>query len=174
MEENSSIEKPSVMSVSLRYGGIMAVASIAFMMILIAMGANPFENDWKGWISSLITVGILVMAHKYFKDNGDGYMSYGQGLGIGFISILISIVVGGIFSYVYANFIDLGIMEDLWQKTTEKMQAQGQSEDTIETAMSWTKKLFWVFYFIGGAFVALIIALIVSIFTQKKNPEPFA
>ena len=174
MEEKESTEKPSIMSVSLRFGGIMAVASIAYMMILIAVGANPFESDWKGWISALVSVGILVFAHKYFKDNGDGYMTYGQGLGIGFLSVMVSVIVGGLFSYVYANFIDAGMMEDLWQKTAENMEAQGQSEEVIETALSWTKKLFWLFYFLGGAFGGLVMGLIVSIFTQKKNPEPFA
>src|SRR6478752_6516848 len=106
MEENSLAEKPSALSVGLKFGLIMAVASIAFMMITVTLGGNPFERDWKGWISSAVTIAIMVFAHKNFKDNGDGFMSYGQGLGIGFISVMTSVLVAGGFNLIYVNFID--------------------------------------------------------------------
>ena len=60
------------------------------------------------------------------------------------------------------------------QKTSQKMEEQGQSEEAIEMALSFTKKFFWALYAFGLAFGSLIIGLVISIFTQKKNPEPFA
>ncbi len=171
MEENATTAKPTVLSTGLKYGLIMAVVSIAFSMIRIALGSNPFQSDWKGWIGAVISIALVVLAHKSFKDGGDGFMSFGQGFGIGFVSILISLLVGGIFSYVYTHFVDTGILEEVWQKTADDMEAKGQSQETIDTALTWTKKLFWVFYFVFGGFFSVIIALIVSIFTQKKNPE---
>jgi len=141
MEENVSLEKPSVLSVGLKFGLIIAVASIAFMMITIALGSNPFERDWKGWISSLVTIAIVVFAHKNFKDSGDGFMSYGQGLGIGFISVMTSVLIVMAFNLIYVNFIDADLMEDLWRKTEEQMAAQGQNEQNIATAIEWTKKI---------------------------------
>ncbi len=170
MEETLQ-EKPSAFSTGLKYGLILGVVSIALTMVMIALGANPFKQDWKGLISIAVTIGIIVMAHKNFKENGDGYMSYGQGLGIAFIAMMVSVVLGGIFSYVYTTYIDTNLLEEVWQKTAEDMEAKGQSQEAIDMAITWTKKLFWPFYAIGGAFMALIVGLIVSIFTKKSNPE---
>ncbi len=171
MEENTESAKPSVMSVGLRYGLFITLASIAYSTILILFGQNPLQSDWKNWISAVITITLVVMAHKYFKDKGDGYMTYGQGFGISFISILVSIFLGGIFSYLYANFIDTNLMEEVWQKTAEDMEAKGQNQETIDVALTWTKKLFWIIYFVFGIFIAAIIGVLVPIFTQKKNPD---
>jgi len=174
MEEKMNSQPPSTMSVALRFGLIMGLFSVAYTVIVIAVGGNPLESDWKGWVSLAVSAVIVVFAHKNFKDNGDGFMSYGQGLGIAFLSVLISGVISGIFLFVYINFIDTGVMEDLMQKTSQKMEEQGQSEEAIEMALSFTKKFFWAFYAFGLVFGSLIIGLVISIFTQKKNPEPFA
>ena len=171
MEENPIPSKPTVMSVGLKYGLFITLASIAFTTVLILLGLNPFKSDWKGWISVAVTAALVVLAHINFKNSGDGYMTYGQGFGIAFISILVSIVVGGIFSYVYANFVDPNLMEEVWQNTAEEMEAKGQNQETIEIALTWTKKLFWVIYFVVGVFIAAIIGVLVPIFTQKKNPD---
>ena len=171
MEENTESTKPSVMSVGLKYGLFITLASIAFSTIIIVIGMNPLKSDWKGLISAVITVTLVVLAHKNFKDKGDGFMTYGQGFGISFISILISIFLGGIFMYVYANFIDPNMMEEVWQKTAEDMEAKGQNQETIDIALTWTKKLFWAIYFVFGVFIAAVIGVLVPIFTQKKNPD---
>jgi ABC-type antimicrobial peptide transport system permease subunit len=134
---------------------------------------NPFVRDWKGWISMAVSIAIIVFAHKNFKDSGDGFMSYGQGLGIAFIAVMTSVLVGFVFSYLYINFFDPTVMDEVWEKALEDAQAKGQNEEAAQMGIEWGKKLFWLFYLIGGAFVALIVGLLVPIFTQKKNPEPF-
>lgn len=173
MEENqqSAKQAPSVMSVGLRYGLILSAISIAYMLIVIIMGSSPFEQDWKSYLSFIWIIGAIVLAHKYFKENGDGYMSYGQGFGIGFLTCLVSIIVGMIFSYIYINFVDQSIFDAVWEKAAADMEAQGQSQEAIEMGLEWGRKLFWVFYLLGGAFWCTIISLIVAIFTQKKRPE---
>lgn len=159
------------MQVSLKYGVIMAVVGIAVFVAKVALGSNPFDRDWTGWLSMVVTIGIMVMAHNSFKNDGDGYMTYGQGFGIGTLSMLISGIISMLFSLLYINFIDTGLMDNFYAIQEENMRAQGQSDQAIDVAMEWTKKLFWVFYIIGIVFISVICALIVSIFTQKKRPE---
>lgn len=170
MEEKQD-PSPTVMSVSLKFGLIMAVISIATMMIKIALGVNPYDRDWSGWVSIIIVIVLVVFAHKSFKEDGDGYMSFGQGFGIGTLSMLISVVVSGIFSMLYSSFIDQGLLDQILQKTEEQMREQGQNEQAIEIALEWTKKLFWPIYFFFGGIMAVIVGLVVTIFTQKKSPE---
>ncbi len=159
------------MSVSLKYGAIMAAVSIATFVVKVAMGSNPFDSGWSGWVSMVIAIVIIVLAHKSFKDDGDGYMTYGQGFGIGTLSMLISGIVGMLFSLLYITFIDTGIMEQFYTIQEENMRNQGQSDDAIAIGMEWTRKLFWAFYVGGIVFFSVLCGLIVSFFTQKKRPE---
>jgi hypothetical protein len=164
--------KPSAMSVGLKFGLILAIISIASMLIQFVIGTSPFSGGWLNSIISIaLTVAVVVFAHKNFKENGDGFMSYGQGLGIAMITVIVSIVVGMIFSYVYLNMIDPSAFDAIWEKAAADMEAKGQSQEQIDMGLGWGKKLFWLFYLVGGAFWGLIIGLVVTIFTQKKAPE---
>jgi hypothetical protein len=169
MEENVATA-PSVRSVGIKYGVISAVAGIVLFLILAVSGLNAFDNKWS-WVSVIISIVILVFAHKSFKDDGDGFMSYGQGVGIGFWISLTGVVIMGTFTFVYSNFIDTGVMDLMWEQQYEQMSARGMSDDQIDMAVGWTKKLFWPMYIFFGLFFGVLIALVVSIFTQKKAPE---
>lgn len=171
MEETTKTEQPTAMSVGLKYGVILGLSSIALNILMFVVGLNPFEGGWKGWIGMLLAVAIIVLAHKNFKESGSGFMTYGQGLGIAMIAFLISMVLSGIFSYVYLNFIDPSAFEAIWEKAAADMEAKGQSQEQIDMGLGWGRKLFWVFFIVGGAFMGLICGLVVSIFTQKKAPE---
>jgi hypothetical protein len=171
MEETVKTEQPTVMSVGLRYGLILGLISIAITIIFFVVGMNPFDGSWKGWVSTVLAVVMVVLAQKNFKDTGDGFMSYGQGLGIALITFLVSMVLSGIFSYIYLSFIDTTAFEAIWEKAAADMEAKGQSQEQIDMGLEWGRKLFWVFFIVGGAFMGLVVGLIVSIFTQKKPPE---
>lgn len=170
MEEQAK-PAPTVMAVGMKWGIISSLVSIAFFIILVIAGLNAFDNKW-GWIGSIFTIILLVFAHKEFKDRGDGFMTYGQGVGIGFWSAVVATVVAGLFTYVYSNIIDPATMENFYEAQRIKMEEQNMPDDQIDIAIEWTKKLFWVFYAFGGIVGGLVLALIVTIFTQKKNPAP--
>lgn len=170
--ENQTVTPPSVMSVGVRYGLILAAISIIYTLILVALGSNPFVQDWKSYIQFVFIVIAVVLAHKYYKDNGDSYMSYGTGFGIAFVTVIVSMIIGMIFTIVYVKFIDTNAMEAMYDKIRMDMEEKGQGEQA-EVAIEWTKKLFWVFYIVGSLFWGAIIGLIVTIFTQKKRPVAF-
>jgi hypothetical protein len=63
-------------------------------------------------------------------------------------------------------------------KQIEAMEQRGMSEEQIDQAMKiagafTSPEAILGFGLIGGLIVILIVGLIVSIFTQKKNPEAF-
>ncbi|MBX2967531.1 MAG: DUF4199 domain-containing protein [Cyclobacteriaceae bacterium] len=171
MEENTTKELPTVRSVGIKYGLISALVSIVFFLILVLTGANAFDNKWN-WIGLIFSIVILVLAQKNFKDDGNGFMSYGQGVGIGFWVALISVLIGGVFTYVYSNIIDPATMDTFYQAQQQQMEDRNMPDDQIEVAVEWTKKLFWPMYAFFGVFFGVLLALIVTIFTQKKSPEP--
>lgn len=170
MEEN--VKTVSSRSIGFTYGLYTGLISIIIFIIVSMLGLNPFGGGLN-YISSVASIVLLVLAHKKFKDSGDGYMSYGQGVGIGFWFTLISLVLTCIVMYIYINFVDYTPMQTMLDENLAKMQEQGTPEEAIEMAADWTKKLFWPMAVLGGLFFGMIIVLIVTIFTQKKKPVTF-
>lgn len=98
-------------------------------------------------------------------------MSFGQGVGIGFWISLIGTILGGGFVYVYISFIDPAPFDLFLEETRLNMEEQGTPEEGIEMAMTWTKNLFWPIYALAGIVGGVVLAMIVTIFTQKKTAE---
>jgi uncharacterized membrane protein (DUF485 family) len=177
MEENPKATV-STMSVGIRYGLIMAVISIAYFVVLNTAGVDMSQGIGR-WASLVFYVGVIILAHKYFKDQGNSFMSYGQGIGIGFWIALISSVISSIFTYIYVKFIDTGYIQQMLDKQREIIEEKGSmSDDQIEKAMTMaakftTPEMMLIFGVIGGVIITLLVALVVTIFTQKKNPDPF-
>ena len=69
------------------------------------LSMNPFDNGWN-WAGAAVGIVLFVFAHKYFKDDGNGFMSYGQGLGIAFWMALISVLITGLFTLAYLKLLD--------------------------------------------------------------------
>ncbi len=172
MEEE--IEKPSVISISLKYGAISGLISIVLSLVrIIGFQANPMERDWKmSLLSGVIGITIIVLAHREYKQTGDGFMSYGKGFGIGFLTTLFSFILSTIFLFVYLFVIDPAIYQEIWVKAEEQMRDQGQSEEAIEMGMKMGRIFMWVGIAFAGLLMSAILGAIVSIFTQKSNPEP--
>jgi hypothetical protein len=168
MEQNEP--KPTTWSIGLKWGLISTAISIVLFVVPAVAGMNAFDKMW-GYVGGLIGIVILVLAHRDFKNNGDGYMSYGQGVGIAFYSTVISIILGTVFSYVYSNFIDPSAMDKFYDAQRAEMEGKNMPDEQIEMAVEWTRKLFWLIYVIVGLFFGMLTGLIVSIFTQKKSPQ---
>lgn len=173
MEENANF--PTTRSVGVRYGLFLGVFSIAYFLVLSVLNVNMSSGLGK-WASTPVSALIIFLAHKYFKDNRDGFMSYGQGVGIGFWAGLVSTILSTVFMYIYIKFIDATFIEGILRQAEEDMLAKGQSQAQIEQAMPYvemftTPEMIAGFGLIFGIIGAVIIALIVSIFTQKQPPR---
>jgi hypothetical protein len=171
MENVNAQSSVTTRSVGVKYGLISALIGLVMFLGLAIAGANAFDQSWS-WVGIVATIVLLVLAHKNYKDNGTGFMTYGQGVGIGFWMALVSVLISGVITLVYVSFIDPGAMEIMWEAQAEKMAAQGVPDEQIEMGLSIGQKMFWPMYFFMGLLGGVIVALIVSIFTQKKNPQP--
>lgn len=169
-------EKVTVSQIGLKYGLILGLIFIVYGMILqfLDLDIEMTQNLNYGVYLGLI-IG-LVMAHKAFKEGGDGFMSIGQGLGIGMLISLISGVVSSIFSYIYIKFIDDSMLTDIRDLQIEKLEEQGMDDAQIEQTMEIAGKfmsaeMIPVWGIVGMLFIGFILSLIVSLFTKKSNPN---
>lgn len=169
--ENETKEKVTALSVGSKYGLFSALAGVIIFLIAVVLDLNPMQGA-ASWFSIGVSIVLLVLAHKNFKDSGDGFMSYGQGMGVAFWYTIVGSLISILVMFVYMNFIDTAAMENVFEQQALKMEEQGQPQEAIDMAMEWTKKLFWPFAIGGSIIGGMVIALIVTIFTQKKSPEP--
>lgn len=174
MEQDQTTLTVTPRSAGIRYGLIGAVVSIAWFLVMTMAGMSmQGPAQYVGW---LVVIVLIVLAHKYFKDEGDGYMGYGQGVGIAFWYGLISSGISSVFMYIYIKFVDPTFMDAIKDQQLEAFEKQGMSEAQIEQAMQFssmfnTAEAFFVMGLIGGIILSVLIGLIVTIFTQKKSPE---
>lgn len=174
-DQNTQAEvKVTTRSAGIRYGLMMSVLSIAFFVIMQVAGLDM--QGPVGYVGWVITAVMLYLAHKYYKDEGDGYMSIGQGVGIGFWAGLVSSVISSIFTYIYIKFIDSGFMEAIQDKQIQSMQERGMSDEQIDQAMKFASafssaEAIFIFGIVFGILGGVIIGLIVALFTKNNNPE---
>ena len=174
MEQQEVTETVTTRSAGVRYGLISGIISIALFLLM-----SVTKMDMNGparWIGLPIGIVLIVLAHKYYKENGDGYMSYGQGIGIAFWMALVSSVISSVFSYVYMKFVDTGFIEAIKDQQIEAMEKQGMSQEQIDQAMGFSAAFFTpesmlIMGLLTGIIMTVIIALIVTIFTKKDAPE---
>ncbi len=168
-------EKVTTRAAGIRYGLISGVISIAYFMIMVIAGINMTEGIGR-WAGLLITGVIIYLAHKYYKENGDGFMTIGQGTGIGFWLALVSTTMSSVFTYIYMKFIDNSMIQQILDKQREAMEERGMDDAQIDQAMSITEKFMTPEIMFGmglffGVIMIVILALLISLVTQKKNPE---
>ncbi len=176
MEENEVIEEdgPTLKSVAFKWGlinGVIGIASFIIYDMLDLVG-----ESWVGFIGSAIFIVLLVMAHNEFKKEGDGYMSYGQGLGLGTLASLVSALISSIFTFIYVSFINTALPGLLLEKQIQSMEESGQPQSQIDQAMPFLEMTtsptaMLIFGVVFGVFFGFIISLIVSIFTKNQDPE---
>jgi hypothetical protein len=173
--ENPQTTPVTTRSVGIRYGLITGGVAILYFLIMTIASIDMTQGIGR-WGSLIFYVALIVLAHKYFKENGNGFMSYGEGMGITFWLGLVTCVVSSIFTYIYVKFIDASFIQKMLEKQEEAFMEQGMSQAQIDQAMSFTKNLMtpemmFVFGLIGGLVMILIVGLLVTIFTKKSNPE---
>jgi hypothetical protein len=167
-------EKVTVSQVSIKYGLVTGLVLVVYNLALYMTGL--FTNDKLGWITYVILIVMIYLAHKAFKDGGDGFMTLGQGLGVGMLVTVIGGVITSLFSYFYIKFVDETIIEQILEVARVKMEEQGLDDDQIDQALSISEKMMTpemmvIWGILGMVIIGFVIALIVSLFTKKNNPE---
>ena len=173
MEE---ISQPSTRGIGFKYGLILGLISIVLFIVFDFAGVST--SSWARYIGIVPTAILIFMAHKAFKDEGDGYMRFGQGMGVGFWLSALSSAVSSVFAMLYVMFINPNMMDAAKQEQIQKMEEQGMTDAQIDQAMGFAEVFMspvamLIFGLIGGILIGVIISLIVSAFTKNDNPQEF-
>lgn len=164
----------TVSNTAMRYGIIVGLISVIYSFVLAML--DETMNRGLGAVAYLFLIVGMVMAFKYFKNHNHGYMSYGQGLGIGTLMSLIVGLLSSIFMYIYIKFVDPEMMNRAMEMQRVQMEERGMDDAQIDQAMEMAGKfsspeLMIVFGTLGFVVIGFIIALIVAAIMKNARPE---
>lgn len=150
--------------IMLKWGAIGGLLSFIFTLITKFTGLEDDFSETLGWVSTIFTliinVTILVLALREVREENDGFMSYGQGLGSSTLLGAIWGVVAGGFNYIYLQFIDQGVVQKQLDLARERLEDQGLTESQIEDAEKITKMMMGP----GVQFVMVVLVTILFMF----------
>jgi hypothetical protein len=166
---------PSKNAIALRYGLICGIITVVYSLIL-NITELALTNQILGWISFLIMIAAMVMAMREFKRQNQGFMSYGQGLSIGTIVVLVSSILGGIFTYLYVTIIDTGYIQKMRNLQVTELEKKGMTDDQIDQAMLITDKMMTptvipLMAIVGGLIFGFLLSLIIAAIVKHNRPE---
>lgn len=178
--------QPSIWNVGIKGGLVTGIVLFLLTLIfqyILGMYGNIFFMLAMGILAVIIGI---VLTHKGFKRDGDGYMTYGQGLGLALISMTIAGLLAGLLSFLYIIFIDPQIPQKIADASTEmaysmvesmggeiddatEEKLEAQRQEAIDKGASFTSTVLGagLTYLIMG----LIFGLVISAFTKNNHPE---
>jgi hypothetical protein len=161
-------------AIAIRFGLINGLIGTVFSLVLFLTKLEQSELRWAGL---LISIGCIYLAHTEFKKHNQGFLEYGQALGIGTILSLIAGIIQGVFTYVYVSFIDTEFTQRMLDTARSQMEARGNMDDAqIDQAIEMTAKFasggaLLIFSVVGGAFFGFMLSLVIGAFTKNSRPE---
>ncbi len=166
-------EQASTARTALKYGILTSVAIIIFTTITFVSGQS--QNKWLAMVSYLIMIIGIYLAMKEYRETNKGFMSYGEGLGLG---SLVSAILGffsSMFSMFYVRFIDPTIRTQILDKARADMEAQGLDDSQIDHYMELSEKfsspgIMFAAGVFGFLLLGFIFSLIIAAILRRDKP----
>ena len=166
-------EKVSTARVALKYGVLGSVVIMIFTTIINVAGLS--QNKILSSLSFVFMIVAIVLSMKDFREQNKGFMSYGEGLGLGTLVSAVMGLLSSAFTMFYIQFIDNTLLTQGMDKVRSDMEAKGMDDSQIDQAMELSQKFMspgvvfamGVFMYILTGFV---ISLIVAAIVRKEKP----
>jgi len=159
----------------------MGLIGVAMSGILYATGnynlsSGGSTNVVQGIFNLAITVVLPILAINKVKSIENGFINFGRAFGTAFQVILISSIFIAIWIYVYGTFLEPNYQEAILQSNYEQWSEANMSEEDMDTAVEWTKKMttplfMGLFTILTSGFFGAIVSLILAAILQKKDPS---
>lgn len=167
----------STARVALKWGLITGITLIIYSTILYTLSQTT--NTWLSLIIYAILIGGLILGMREYRLANEGYMTYGQGLGLGTQLAAIAGFLSSCFTVFYTQIIDTGFQERLTEQVREQMEEKGNlSDEQIDQAVEMMQKfqspgLQFFFGLLGTILIGLIFSLVIAAFIRRNKTNPF-
>jgi hypothetical protein len=165
-------------TIAIRFGLLIALVSIIvdFAIRVVGVGVLVY-GVVAGTAGLIITVVGVIMAHRAFKEANLGLMTYGQGIIISLIMMLVSGVASALFNYVYVNYVDPDFVNRMKDEMIAFMERNHLPDDQIAKSTAGLEEMRPPLLkgllngvrngLIGGT----VLGVIISAFTKRKPAD---
>jgi len=166
-------KKPSSAANALNYGLITGAVLIVYSLILYI--ANLYLNKSLGYVGYVFLLGGMVWGTlEYRKKAVNGFLTYGQAFSSCFLIGLFAGILGSIYMFIFAQFINPGFVNEIIDQARVSMQGKNMTDDQIETALEYTRKftspvMMMIWGLVGYTLISLVLGLIAAIFLKKVD-----
>ena len=166
-------EKTSTARVALKYGVLGSVVIMVYSTILNVSGLA--QNKVLSSLSFGLMLVAIVLAMKDFKEKNSGFMTYGEGLGLGSLTSAVMGLLTSAFTMFYIQFIDNTLLAQGLDKVREDMESRGMDDAQIDQAMELSQKFMspgvvFVMGVFGYVVMGFIVSLIIAAIMRKEKP----
>ena len=164
------------MNTKMFFGLILALANIGLALLGFFLGFQTdkiAQGQWFGLLSLIALAAVLWFGIRAVRAEAkDGALTYGKGVGSGFLISLYGGLIGSLYSFVHFTFINPNFVDYQLDLTREKWTQAGLGEAQIATAEKFTRFfLSPVMMSITGLVMTLllgtVIALILAAFLKR-------
>lgn len=161
------------------YGVYVIIALFVINWFITDGERGNFETgEIVGWTGIFLSVLFVFFGLKYYRDQKNGgRLSFGEGMKLGLLIILIPSLAFGIFNLLYVHVIDPGFMDAYYDYEVEKVRASATGAD-LESKLNQMAKdrkffenpvvPFFAMFF--SVFLVGLIVTIISVLVLKRKP----
>ena len=168
-----------IYKVSIKYGAIAAILSIALFLILYYAGKNPLLIPAFLDFRILLFPIFLVFSIRDFKENfNKGILHFWQGFSIGVLVIGLIALLMALFILIFGSWIEPGFVSGFIQTSIEQIESAREKISTAIGEEELTKVLdilpsttlydLALDYFLKSLPYGLFLTIIISLILRKK------
>lgn len=157
----------------MKYGVLGSVVIMVYSTILNVAGLS--QNKVLSSLSFVFMLVAIVLAMKDFKEKNGGFMTYGEGLGLGSLTSAVMGLLSSAFTMFYIQFIDNTLLAQGLDQVREDMEKRGMDDAQIDQAMELSQKFMspgvvFVMGVIGYVVMGFIVTLIIAAIMRRDKP----
>ncbi|WP_338872354.1 DUF4199 domain-containing protein [Spirosoma sp. SC4-14] len=169
-------EQPSSTRLALKWGVILGI--VLMLITLVLYLTDQTTNPWFSVLTLAVMIAALILAMQEYRKVNGGFMSYGEGVGMGALLSGVAGILASAFSTFYNVVIDPTIQQRAFEQARERLENQNMSDEQIDQALEFSQKFQSPgFTFIAGVFGTIImgalLSLIIAAFIRRNKNNPF-
>lgn len=171
-------EKPSTAKLALKWGLITGIALVLYSTLLYTF--NQMANSGLTSLIYIIVAGGLVMGIREYRTLNGGYLTLGEGVGLGTLLATVSGLLSSAYNVLYTTVINPSVKEQMIDQIRAKMEEQGNlTDEQIEQAVGMVQStqspgLQFLFGVLGSILIGGFLSLIISAIMRRKKENPFS
>ena len=169
------MEQKTSKNLIITYGLLLGTVSILMSVIKYVFSSNVLDKSIiESIIGILITVALVVIPITIFKKENNSHLTLSQSLKIGMGVSAIAGVIGALYFFVFANYVQSDILDKLLDmqikeaiKANPSMSAE-QMQQGMEMAKKFIMPMFYTMIIITSLFFGFLTSLITGLALRKE------